>query len=681
MRRRVLSLLLPLGVAAQSCNGTTKQPALYAHWNFSTPLSEAPAYALNITVAFTGTGSIPAASGGVFLSHMLRWRPSASGRAFGGGYTGMQSYGPSLPGGQLFSVWDGEDAAGRPLLAWPAAPNCARHLNDGRAMGCQCPTNLTFPDGHRVRWHVRRTAVNASLQVNATFSVRGDVWASTATDETADAPPLEVGAVLLEGGWGGVAEFSAFFEHVSCVPCAAWPASAAVVGGPSFEGRDATAAFATINGFATSACRAQTVTACLDGVGCGAPIVHFLTGPGVVRNISDGQEIWGPPAAARAAAAAAAAPPPPSTRFGAIRWDAFYNSTPCVGAAAAADAGCVTARVLQPERWAGRRPWYTATTPGGNITFDGCAPAVIAEEIRAAAAAGLDHWVFDVYPEELPLSCALLAYLNATAAAPAAAPLRFALLLQASWAAAGGAAAWPAKAALYARHFADARYATVLGSRPLVHLFSLGEDDWGPGSGWRAWAAALGALRSAALAAGRGAPYFVLQTWHAGDGAAAAAAINAAAAAAAAGARAPPPPPLVAALSSYAVLGATEAGTPWPTFAAGMRAWWGELAATGMQVVPVVAAGWDPRPRVDTPPPWAPHQDPAFVEMPTPAQLGAAVADALAWQAANAASNVANVGLLSAWNEYDEGHWIAPTLGAFGGDERLRAIAAVLNPQ
>jgi hypothetical protein len=379
----------------------------------------------------------------------------------------------------------------------------------------------------------------------------------------------------------------------------------------------------------------------------------------VVRNISDGAQIWPTPSAP-------ALPPPP--RFGAIRWDAFYNSTPCVGAAAASDAGCVTARVLQPARWADRRPWYTASLPDGNITFNGCAQPVMDAEINAAVAAGLDHWVFDVYPESYALSCAFEAYLASTA--PAAAALGFSLLLQASWCAAGGAAAWPAKAALYAAHFAHPRYATVLGGRPLVHLFSLGEGDWGPGSGWAAWAAALGALRNASLAAGRGAPYFVFQTWSARDGAAAASAINGAAGA-----------PLVSALSSYAVLGATEAGTPWPAFAAGMRAWWDALAATGMQVVPVVAAGWDPRPRVETPPPWDPKQDPAFVVMPTPAQLGASFQDALAWQATHgAASNIAGVGLASAWNEYDEGHFVAPVLPQYGGDERLRAIAAVLRP-
>ena len=30
--------------------------------------------------------------------------------------------------------------------------------------------------------------------------------------------------------------------------------------------------------------------------------------------------------------------------------------------------------------------------------------------------------------------------------------------------------------------------------------------------------------------------------------------------------------------------------------------------------------------------------------------------------------------MLSAWNEHDEGHWIAPALAQYGGAEKLQAI-------
>lgn len=222
----------------------------------------------------------------------------------------------------------------------------------------------------------------------------------------------------------------------------------------------------------------------------------------------------------------------------------------------------------------------------------------------------------------------------------------FALLLQSGWMTAGGLAAWPAKVALYAEHFARPQYRLVLGSRPLVYLFDVQQAAWGNASaGWGDWAAALGALADAAEAAGRGAPYIALQTWSAADGAAQVRGINAAA-----GGRA-----LVSALSAYALGGATDAGTPWPVFAAGTEAFWDDLARTGADVVPPVAAGWDQRPRVANPPPWVPDPSPAYVVMPAPDQLGALVGAAQNWTTAHAASNPTRVHLLSAWNEFDEG--------------------------
>ena len=44
------------------------------------------------------------------------------------------------------------------------------------------------------------------------------------------------------------------------------------------------------------------------------------------------------------------------------------------------------------------------------------------------------------------------------------------------------------------------------------------------------------------------------------------------------------------------------------------------------------------------------------------------------WVKANPKAAEANMMILSAWNEHDEGHWIAPTLPKYGGAEKLEAI-------
>lgn len=363
---------------------------------------------------------------------------------------------------------------------------------------------------------------------------------------------------------------------------------------------------------------------------------------------------------------------PNGTLWGAIRWDAWYNWTNDPN-----DPSEWVAKALTPAMWHDRLPWYayieagalqSGACPGhAGVTFNGNAPDVMAAEIAYAVNNGIDHWAFDVYPPDNPMSGSLYAYLNSTS--PLKEQLGFCLLLQSSWMTSGGLAAWPAKVAIYAQHFARPEYTLVLGNRPLVYLFSVDEAGWGNASaGWGDWQYALEALANASLAVGRGRPYIALQTWSASDGFAQMQGINTGSDA----------QQLVSALSAYALGGSTDAGTPFSEFAAQGVAFWDSLAATGADVLPPVAAGWDQRPRVDCPPPWVPNPDPAFVVMPTPAEMGAFVAAALNWTSTHAASNPAKVHLISAWNELDEGHFICPTL--LDGAARLEGIGAVLKP-
>ena len=345
-------------------------------------------------------------------------------------------------------------------------------------------------------------------------------------------------------------------------------------------------------------------------------------------------------------------------RFGAIRWDSWIPS----------DSGLVVAKVLSPPRWHDRLPWFTTLNASGWPTFNGSTRDVVDAEIAMAAAAGIDHFAFDIYPPQLSLSAALENFLSSTA--PAKARVGFCMLLQAGWMAQGGLAAWPESVALYASYFARADYTLVLGDRPLVYLFSVYESAWGNNS-WAGWATALGMLNNASIAAGRGAPYYALQIWDANDGISMLRAINAAAGG----------QQLVSALSSYALPGATDAGTPWADFAASGAEFWKSLAATGADVIPCVAAGWDDRPRnASGPLPWQNFTDPSFVVGPTPQELASFVALADAYMTDNVAAVPTGVALLSAWNEYDEGHWIGAVLPEYGGNARLDAIAGVLKP-
>ena len=379
-------------------------------------------------------------------------------------------------------------------------------------------------------------------------------------------------------------------------------------------------------------------------------------------------------ALAAAAVTAARAPTAEAAQlcWGAIRWDSYYAAN----ASDPGDPSAAVARTLRPTRWHDRLPWFANIDPvTGDISWDNTAPGVIEEELGQSLAGGLDHWVFDVYPPDSAMSRTLAAYLASTS--PLKAQMSFALLLQSSWMSTGGLAAWPDRAALYSSHFARVEYKKIRSGsggalpQPLLYIFGLTEDAWGKNTSWPAWSSALSMLANASAAAGAGTPYVVLQTWDAAQGAAQAAAINAAA-----GGR-----PLISALSAYALAGATDAGTPWAAFAASTASFWDALADTGMAVIPPVAAGWDNRPRNETPVPWQPHTDPAFVVGPTPEELGALAAAAAAWTRAHAVANPTGCHLLSAINEYDEGHWIGAVRPEFGGNARLEAIGSALRTE
>lgn len=283
-----------------------------------------------------------------------------------------------------------------------------------------------------------------------------------------------------------------------------------------------------------------------------------------------------------------------------------------------------------------------------------------------AVAAGLDHFIFDVYAPASDLGAALIAFLNSTS--PSKASLGFCLLLQGAY---GQALPWTAAPA-FAAYFARAEYRLVLGERPLVYLFGPSADDFQKHN-WAGWAEALAELAAASQGVGRGQPYVVFMSASPAQGLAALTAINAASPGGQGA-------PLVAGLSSYYLPGATPTGTPFVAFAAAGPPLWDDFAATGADVIVPVAAGWDNRPRNMTPVPWEPYVHPDWVVMPQPEELAAFVQSAVDWDAAHAAANPARVAVLSAMNEYDEGHYIGAVLPQYGGNARLEAIGRVLKP-
>lgn len=332
---------------------------------------------------------------------------------------------------------------------------------------------------------------------------------------------------------------------------------------------------------------------------------------------------------------------------GAIRWDGWHGPD--------SEVGLTVEKTLAPAHWHYRLPFYGKVIGENAVEARGNSQGVMDQEIAYAHDAGLDYWAFVIYPEENALSLGLKFYLSSERRAQ----INFCLNLQGGWEAGGGPGAWRAKVARYVSYFKEPGYQTVLKGRPLVYLYSV-DGLVGPGrfDTWDEARAAFDQLRAAAKAGGAGDPYIIAQGWS--------------------------PEVLqeqarklgLDAIGAYASNGGAKAGT-YLSLVTHTERWWDAFRATGCEVVPLVSAGWDMRPRVETPVPWVKDGDiEQYYETPEPEELAAHLEKAITWCEANPDTAKARTVLIYAWNEFDEGGWICPTLSE--GSARLDAVRNVL---
>jgi len=114
--------------------------------------------------------------------------------------------------------------------------------------------------------------------------------------------------------------------------------------------------------------------------------------------------------------------------------------------------------------------------------------------------------------------------------------------------------------------------------------------------------------------------------------------------------------------------------------------YWRKAAEAEAPYVPLVTTGWDKRPRQDHPVSWekdhAYHTQKVFPSRATPEEISSHLESAITFVKSNPRICEANAIIIYAWNEYDEGGWLAPTRGPDGEPDtrRLDAIRKVLRP-
>ena len=330
----------------------------------------------------------------------------------------------------------------------------------------------------------------------------------------------------------------------------------------------------------------------------------------------------------------------PSPIVGAIRWDAWSG-------------GAVTAQVertLGSEKYRDRLPWFATVVDDKTVSIVGGNQKTMDEEIRFAADAGLNYWAFVMYPEQDSMSNGIQLYLESTRSNE----IKFSVILHNNLGVRDES--WTHERERLVKMFKDPRYQTVLDGRPLVYLFQANIERFKE-------------LREAVAKEGIN-PYYVYMGWDVSKD------------------YATQKPNGFDAVSSYAT------GAQVKTFAELVQdierqGWqsWRRAAEAGIRYIPLVTTGWDKEPRKENPVSWELdhdyHKQPFFPSQAKPDEIVQHLQHALEFVDSHPDVCESRAIIVYAWNEHDEGGWLAPTWQKDGcaDNRRLEAIRSVLRPK
>jgi len=336
----------------------------------------------------------------------------------------------------------------------------------------------------------------------------------------------------------------------------------------------------------------------------------------------------------------------PRPTVGAIRWDAWFGNRNSVGEA--------VHRSLGPTKWHDRLPFYAKVLGDDTVEIDGTPQSVIDREIEYAANAGLTYWAFVTYPPDHELSLAMKRYLNSSIRTK----LNFCLVTECG--------RWHDRAFVdrIVTLMREPGYQRTPDGRPLLYLGFIDENGVKALGGEDGFRKVVDGFRAAVTATGLPKPFIVIMDFDAKQGRKWMDALG------------------CDAISAYAA-GIENAVVPYSRLAGNAERFWEGCRATGAQVVPIVMTGWDPRPRIEHPMPWG---NPYGVhdgqvdrsERGTPETIADHLGNALHWMTEHRDAAQAQTALIYAWNEFDEGGWLAPTRSE--GTARLDAIGRALRP-
>lgn len=316
---------------------------------------------------------------------------------------------------------------------------------------------------------------------------------------------------------------------------------------------------------------------------------------------------------------------------GAVRWDAWHGQN------GPSTAGIEVERSLGPAKWHYRAPYFAKELGPDAITARSTSQEDMDSEIKMARDAGLDYWAFVYYDPNTALDISINRYI----ASKKKRGLKFCMIQE---------HIGDKNLELLITRFKMPEYLTVAGGRPLLYIYSK----------YVCTQQQLDKLAERCVQEGLKKPYLIMFT-HVNE----------------------PDAKTGYDFKTDAVSAYTTfpwwPNNPLEQYTKWEQQRWQQLADKGYKVQPWVSTGFDNRPRADNTMTWVAKQDKlttSFTNDISPDMLGKQVQAALEFNRKNPMASEANAVLIYAWNEFDEGGWICPTL--YYGADRLNGISKVL---
>lgn len=333
--------------------------------------------------------------------------------------------------------------------------------------------------------------------------------------------------------------------------------------------------------------------------------------------------------------------------YGAIRWDFWYSNT---GACRS------TGRNVGNPTYRSRAPFFTRELSSNYVSFEGL-QADMDKEIAFAKASGLSYWAFLLYDRAGNDAEGMQGY-DLYQSSVNKNDIKFCQMRPTSLL--GSTGNFAVQVAEAVAMCTQSNYQKVLTNRPLIYLYWDGATNFG--GSLVNMKVAIDAIRTGCTNAGLGTPYIVLV-----DSVNATNVSNATALG-------------IEAIASY-VEGATNTvGQSYASMASLTASAWTTKAAL-YNMVPTCMAGWNRAPRIVRPVSWqASSQEPfkgldTVVPLPTTNEEIAHYVAAKTFVEANPTKCDSKAVLIYAWNEFDEGGYLCPTLGDPTG-QRLLALTS-----